>query len=314
LRPIGSEPAKKLSATVASEALGERFPKSVILRINEARDLGDADRYQLYEHLKPYTASPPDVLLVDEKNLREYRVLNCTGVIITTNNQDSLYLPADDRRYYVAWSPVTKEDFTEEYWKTLWRWYDEGGDRQVAAYLAELDLSNFNPKAAPPKTAAFWQIVSLNRAPENYELADALDKLGNPDATTIAKICDAADPVFSNWLGDRKNNRLIPHRLSECGYVSVENSGPKDGRWVIAGDRHVIYAKKELSTRDRHLAAAALVKKEEAAKAAVAEKEAAAREAREARMAAWVASASTAAKATKATKAAKATKAKATKA
>jgi Bifunctional DNA primase/polymerase, N-terminal/Primase C terminal 2 (PriCT-2)/Family of unknown function (DUF5906) len=96
------------------------FVKSVILRINEARDLGDADRYQLYEHMKPITATPPDVLRVDEKNLREYTVLNCTGVIITTNNQDSLYLPADDRRYYVAWSPLTKEDFPAAYWVELW--------------------------------------------------------------------------------------------------------------------------------------------------------------------------------------------------
>ena len=48
------------------------FVKSVILRVSEARDLGDINRVQFYEHLKTYTASPPDVLRVDEKNLREY--------------------------------------------------------------------------------------------------------------------------------------------------------------------------------------------------------------------------------------------------
>ena len=32
-----------------------------------------------------YTAAPPDVLRVDEKHAREYAVLNCMGVIITTN-------------------------------------------------------------------------------------------------------------------------------------------------------------------------------------------------------------------------------------
>lgn len=43
------------------------FLKSVILRVNEARDLGDINRFQFYDHMKAYTASPPDVLRVDEK-------------------------------------------------------------------------------------------------------------------------------------------------------------------------------------------------------------------------------------------------------
>ena len=34
------------------------FVKSVILRVNEARDLGDIDRYQFYEHLKVYHRRP----------------------------------------------------------------------------------------------------------------------------------------------------------------------------------------------------------------------------------------------------------------
>ena len=49
--------------------------------------------------MKAYTASPPDVLRVDEKHLREHAVLNCTGVIITSNHKtDGIYLPDDDRR------------------------------------------------------------------------------------------------------------------------------------------------------------------------------------------------------------------------
>jgi hypothetical protein len=48
------------------------FVKSVILRISEARDLGETDRFAFYEHLKTLTAAPPDVLRVDEKHLREH--------------------------------------------------------------------------------------------------------------------------------------------------------------------------------------------------------------------------------------------------
>src|SRR5262245_34156277 len=40
------------------------YLKSVILRISEARDLGEFDRYAFYDHMKAYTAAPPDVLRV----------------------------------------------------------------------------------------------------------------------------------------------------------------------------------------------------------------------------------------------------------
>lgn len=76
------------------------FPKSVILRVSEARDLGEFDRFQLYDHMKAYIAAPPDVLRIDEKHLREHSIINCCDVIITTNHKaDGIFLPADDRRH-----------------------------------------------------------------------------------------------------------------------------------------------------------------------------------------------------------------------
>jgi hypothetical protein len=240
------------------------FAKSVILRINEARDLGgEVNRYQFYDHLKAYTAAPPDVLRCNEKNLREHAVVNCCGVILTTNHKaDGFYLPADDRRHFVAWSDVTKEHFDEEYWKRLWGWYDSGGDTHVAAYLAVLDLSSFNAKAPPPKTPAFWAIVDASRSSEDAELADALDLLGNPNATTIDKIKTVAAAGFVVWLNDRKNRRAIPHRFEQCGYVPIRNPDRDTGLWVINGARQVIYAKAELCVRDQLDAANELTRRQ----------------------------------------------------
>ncbi len=239
------------------------FLKSVVLRVNEARDIGEMNQYQFYNHMKAYTACPPDVLRVDEKNLPEHSIINCCGVIISTNYKtNGIFLPPDDRRHYVAWSDRTKEDFTEGYWSSLWGWYEDGGFRHVAAYLRELDISSFDPKAPPPKTEAWHAIVDANRAPEDAELADALDRLGNPPATTVAEIAavTAADGTFFDWINDRKNRRAIPHRLEQCGYVPVRNSDRQNGLWVVNGVRQVIYAREELSPRDRYAAAAELVK------------------------------------------------------
>jgi hypothetical protein len=43
------------------------YNRCVVLVINEAKDLGEVNRYHFYEHMKPYLAAPPDVLRTDEK-------------------------------------------------------------------------------------------------------------------------------------------------------------------------------------------------------------------------------------------------------
>src|ERR1700693_6285222 len=224
------------------------FLKSVILRISEARDLGDFDRFSFYDHMKAYTAAPPDVWRVDEKHLREHSIVNCCGVIITTNHKtDGIHLPADDRRHFVAWSDRTKEHekFQGNYWNDLWGYYAAGGPQHVAAYLLQRDISRFNPKAPPPKTPAFWAIVDANRPPEDAELADLLETLGSPKAVTLSRILTMAEGETATWLNDRKNRRVIPHRLESCGYVPVRNPDADDGRWKILGRRQTAYGKGE---------------------------------------------------------------------
>jgi hypothetical protein len=239
------------------------FVKSVILRVSEARDLGDIDRFAFYDHMKTYTAAPPDVIRVDEKHRQEYAVFNVCGVIITSNHKsDGIYLPADDRRHYVAWSDLTKDDFDEAYWNNLWSWYAAGGQNDVAAYLRTLDLRHFNAKAPPPKTEAFWAIADSNRAPEDAEMADAIEKLGTPKALTINSVKSCAAEEFRAFLSDRKNSRRIPFRLEECGYEPVRNPAVKDGYWKLPKQRVAIYARRELGIRDRIKAAEELVASE----------------------------------------------------
>jgi hypothetical protein len=232
------------------------FVKSVILRVSEARDLGDVDRFAFYDHMKAYTAAPPDVLRVDEKFMREYAVFNVCSVVITSNHKtNGIFLPEDDRRHYVAWSELTKESFDKGYWQRLWGWYHSGGIGHVAAFLAARSISGFQPKTPPPKTAAFWDIVASNSAPEDAELSDAIEQLGAPSALTLTAIAEVAESSFSEWLRDRKNSRRVPHKMEECGYRSVRNPNSKSGRWKVDGKDVVIYVRKELSIRDAIIAA-----------------------------------------------------------
>jgi hypothetical protein len=130
-------------------------------------------------------------------------------------------------------------------------------------HLAELDISKFDPKAPPPKTEAFWDIVHANSSPEEGELADVLEKLadkqGNPPpATTLDRISAKAPLDLQDWLRDRRNRRTIPHRLEAVGYTPVRNPGARDGLWKVENARQVIYGRAGLSLRDRLKAATEL--------------------------------------------------------
>jgi Family of unknown function (DUF5906) len=252
--------------------------RSVILRISEVKDMGDINRFEFYEGTKTLMAAPPDVLECNEKHIKQHYIMNCTGVLITTNHlTDGIFLPADDRRHYVAWSKCVPTNFASGYFNEIWKWYDdEGGDRHVAAYLATLDISDFDPKATPPKTSAFWSIVNANRTGEEGELQDVLDKLGNPDAVTLDQIKEATPynsyggdkDSFGHWLRDRKNRKAINHRLDNCGYCAVNSPDAKDGLWRIDGRRQAVYAKTSLTLSEQQKAAAALQRAATEAKAA----------------------------------------------
>jgi hypothetical protein len=233
------------------------FLRASVLRVSEAHDLGEINRYQFYDRLKVITASPPDTLRIDEKNLAEYYIVNVVFVILTTNYKtDGVYLPAEDRRNYVAWSDATREDFDDDYWNRLWRRYDDGGLDDVAAYLRELDISEFDPKAPPPKTPAFWGIVNAQRPSEESELADLLDSMGRPTAVTVKQmITRAAGSELGEWLRDRKNRRLIGHRMEKCEYERLDNDTAKDGFWKIGGERQVVYARRDVQLYERFKAA-----------------------------------------------------------
>lgn len=259
------------------------YLKSTVLRISECRDLGDFDRFAFYEMMKTIIAAPPDVHRINEKHRPEYYIPNVNGIIVTSNYlTNGIYLPPDDRRHYVAWSDCTQGDFEEGYFDQLWAWYDAGGDRHVAAYLVSLDLSDFNAKAPPKKTEAFFSIANAHAAPEEVELVETLDRLGGPKAVTIKQLADEAETVthlqdLAGWISDRKSRRAIPHRMAQVGYVPVRNSGDKTGLWKIAGAKQVVYAQKELSVHDQIKAVGDLIKKVDADAKAKSEAEATSR-------------------------------------
>jgi hypothetical protein len=234
------------------------FYESVVLRVSEARDLGDTNRFALYDAMKTVIAAPPNVLTVNRKHEPGYVVRNVTGVVITSNHRiGGLYLPADDRRHFVAWSPISKPSI--EYFNWLYGWLEDGGNAHVAALLNSWDLSEFNPKAPPPRTSAWHEMVESDVAAEDDEMGRCIEILGNPEALRIEDLASVASShgmtEFGEFLRDRGKNKAIAHKLNRHGYGATSNPDRDDGRWATGKKgKHVIYSRTNMVAADRQRA------------------------------------------------------------
>jgi hypothetical protein len=174
-----------------------------------------------------------------------------------------VYLPPNDRRHFVQWCDLTEKDFTEQYWKDLWGFYEQGGYGHVAAYLNQVELSKWNAKAPPLKTEAFWAIVNAQRPPEDSRMTDILEKLDNPAAVLLRQIIYTAGAdgfgEFGEWLQEHKNRRIIPKIMDRCNYDAVRNPNANDGRWKVEGRWETAYAKKGMTLNAQLAAVHALI-------------------------------------------------------
>jgi hypothetical protein len=263
---VGPWNFKEVSPSDVMEKYND-YMQAVVVRVSEARDLGEMDRFKLYERMKTMLAAPPDTMRISAKYIPQHYIPNVCGVIITTNHKfDGLYLPLNDRRHYVAGTELTAVQITETmgntYWSELWRWYQNGGLEDMAAYFGGYDLGSFDAKAPPRQTPTFLQMAGTGIAPEVSEMDTVLDAMGRPAAVTLTLLELETGPGqrdLKEWLRDRKNRRALPHRMDSCGYVPVRNDVAKDGLWVVNGRRQAVYASVNISPDQRFMAASALV-------------------------------------------------------
>jgi hypothetical protein len=127
------------------------------------------------------------------------------------------------------WLDIKQEAYKRDYWTSLYRGYEKkGGAAHVAADLREYDISEFNPKAPPPKTAAFLEIVNANRSPEDAEFADVPDRLHNPDSVTVQMVVDAATGAAVTRIDVVRPHSARNRRASaaRCGQEPFAEDGP----------------------------------------------------------------------------------------
>jgi hypothetical protein len=219
---------------------------SVVVQISESRNLGDdggrISKFEMYESTKDLCAAPPATLSCVDKWIPRHQVKNVLRLFITTNHGiDGVYLPPQDRRHYCAWSDAVA--MSEEESKALYAWYATGGEEMVAHYLTHLDLSSWNPGAPPPKTEWWHRLVLEGNQHDENPLADAIEKLGNPEWLTAEGLAKEGGPAVASWFADSRNRKNTSRMLGALGYRRISNPGDKRGRYSFSKEQRIVYAR-----------------------------------------------------------------------
>jgi len=121
--------------------------ESEILILNELKEPEASQRRALANKLKPIIAAPPETLPINRKGLHPYDMVNRMMVLAFTNDPVPISISSGDRRWFCVWSSAGRMDPSAA--QDMWRWYRAGGFETIARWLADRDVSKFNPSAPP---------------------------------------------------------------------------------------------------------------------------------------------------------------------
>lgn len=231
---------------IAPAALEQGFNEhlaSTVVRLSEAANLQEMNKWAFNERTKTMIAGNPDIESINPKYGQKYSVRLYCGVVVTTNHlADGIYIPPGDRRYDVIQSAtlaemgLSDEDTKRKYFEDLWGWFNsQQGAKHIAAYLRELDISEFRASTGQRKTKAHQETIQIGTEPDEW-LRDILEELGNKKLIRLDWVMDAA---VNAGMPLKEVHARIRKAMSRTPYVRLA-SQLDDGRWRINGKkRHV---------------------------------------------------------------------------
>lgn len=242
------------------------YIKSVMLVINEVRPHDeDHKASNFYNQLKPLLAAPPEMLGMNVKYQNTIYVRNLCHVILTTNDPLTMYIPNEDRRLFVMWSPVPDPKktpiFAPGYFDEMHSWMEDGGADSVAKWLANRDIMQFNPGSPPPMTAGKLAIIGSTHEVRRSAVDDVFElyteRFLNSKMPDVVFAKDLIDFVTHDAFFDDKERILktltaksFHFKMDERGYVMVKN--PYASEWRSGKFRsRAAFVRKEVAAGDR---------------------------------------------------------------
>lgn len=218
---------------------------ALVAVISESSDAGNGTKWEAksstYERLKDLVEPAPTRKLIVRKGERNNVALSFTSYIIATNHVDALPIPEGDRRFAVL---SNGEPGSETFWKNVNAWLDnEANIAAFAAWLGEVDLSDYSPFVAPPMTRAKEAMVDANTSDLERGMDTAFENLPGevfaiPQIVSLMRQAMKVDGLDypDKWPAIAK--RLARQRGQRIGVRHGNN-------WFVSvnGQRHPTYAK-----------------------------------------------------------------------
>ena len=216
IRGDSKENVKLMSAQQLNSQFQYQLETEVLV-LNELREPDARERRALANALKPIIAAPPDLISINRKGLKPYEMLNRIFVMAFSNDQVSITLDSDDRRWFCVWSTAPKMSEAES--ARLWAWYNAGGLSACAAWLYARDVSAFNPSAAPMLTDYKRSMIEQGMSSaESFLYEQLLERKGEFARGVVAAPFQALCGRLSNQ-GVRIPPPALVHALAEAKWV-----------------------------------------------------------------------------------------------
>lgn len=235
---IGSHNMSNIDPATLESSFNEHAA-AVLVRISEAANLQDSNKFKFYQIGKTLIAGAPDDVEINPKYGKKYTVKNHCGVIITTNHLDGgLHIEPDDRRYDILECATFQQafggnsEFKKRYFDALQKWKndDRKGREKVALYLATLPLDDFNPSTGQRKTAAHQKLAKVENMSYAQEFEDILFSANYPDDIWENDIINEAHTRNPNET-IKDIRRKMRMAMKNCNYRILICPTTRDGRW-----------------------------------------------------------------------------------
>jgi hypothetical protein len=223
---VNPENVRTMPAHKALETFHYELETEVLV-LNELRESDARERRALANSLKPLIAAPPDMITINRKGLKPYQMVNKLLVVAFSNYRVSITLDSGDRRWFCVWSDAPK--MTPEEGADLWSWFEDGGLSASADWLAQRDISKFNPSSAPFMTEFKRSMIQDGMSTAEEYLHDLMSNERGQFARGVISapfhelrgLLEYSCPV----QGTKIHQQALLHALNEAGWQDMGRLG-----------------------------------------------------------------------------------------
>lgn len=180
------------------------------------------NRHDAMNKLKPLVTN--EVIEVVRKGQDGRNVPNVTNYMAFTNFEDALVIDANDRRWGVFFTRFADREalaaagVDADYWLRLHGAVERHPD-VLRAWLLSVDTSGFDPKAAPPVTAAKAAMIASSISAEAAALMEIVS-LGRLGVARHVAVTDAVNVALKAEQGQVLATTRMAQAFAEIGWVN----------------------------------------------------------------------------------------------